>query len=100
MTMILAGKPVPFTLAVSFGDIDHTAEFATYGEAREALEGLILAHQDDAHDYGVDLKRGGLRAGSVVKYPPTFKLDPVPVGSWSISWLPGELLVGSGEKEK
>lgn len=103
MPMILAGKPVPFILSVSFpsgdggGEISLHTEYATYAEARQALEDLILDHQDDAHDYGVGLSRPGLRAGAVIKYPPTFKLDPQPVGAWSISWLPGELLVSGGK---
>jgi len=100
MPMIIAGVTVPFVLDISVdgpdGPLTHRAEFDTLPDAKAALEAFILAHQDVVHDYGIDLKRGDLQAGDVVRFDTVVRTAPgrpprqvpvsVAVGGWSISW--------------
>jgi hypothetical protein len=98
--LIIGGVHVPFVVSISLdadgGEVSHREEFDTFGAAREALEGFIFAHDDDVHDYRIDLERIGLRGGDLIRFDIEERRAPgrepreVSVsrvcGAWSISW--------------
>jgi hypothetical protein len=100
--MIIGGVHVPFVVSISLdadgGEVSHREEFDTFFAAREAVEGFIFAHEDDVHDYRIDLKRVGLRGGDLIRFDTELREAPgrdprevsVPrvCGAWSISFAP------------
>ena len=102
--LMFGGIKTPFVLSATFrgdGDIDTvlTKEFDTFGEARSALEDLILSNEDFVHDYSIDFQRSDLMGGDIVKFDFVTVSDPdrpdrkpvtrshrIAKGVWSIGW--------------